>query len=272
MARSIDTIFNLIIAEKEATTELSGLNSTSQTAIFRLWAWVTATVIYTVEVIFDLFKVEITTLLLALKPGSLPWYQEMCKAFQYGDSLQWIDGKYGYATIDEAKKIVKQCSVNEGNLGLVIKVAAEISGELQPLSDIQLAAFISYISRRKYAGTRISIVNSAANKILIRGTIVYDPLIFKSDGTNIATGQRTVDIAIQNYLRNLPFNGILKITSLVDAIQVVEGVVDVIGSVDQQYGDGEYQEIWASHIPESGYFKIDPAFPLINSLGYQANV
>ena len=79
MARSIDTIYNLIIAEKETKAELSGLTTESATSVFRLWAWITAAVIFTLEALFDLFKTELETLLLTLKPGTLPWYQEMCK-------------------------------------------------------------------------------------------------------------------------------------------------------------------------------------------------
>jgi len=272
MARSIQTLYDLIVAEKNATPELAGLTSNSATAIWRLWAWVTASVLFTVETMHDLFKAEISILLQALKPGTLPWYQALCKSFQYGHNLQWISGKYGYATIDEAAMIVKQASVTEGNRGLVIKIATETAGELQPLSAPQEAAFTSYIARRKYAGTKVSIVNSAANLLKVIGTIIYDPLVIAADGTNIASGERTIDLAIKAYLRNLPFNGRLRLSSLVDAIQAVEGVYDVSVTMAHKYGTYDYAEIPISHIPESGYFKVDPANPLSSTLTYQANV
>lgn len=272
MARSIQTLYDLIVAEKTATSELDGLTSNSATAIWRLWAWVTASVLYTVEVMHDLFKAEISMLLQILKPGTLPWYQALCKAFQYGHALQWLDGKYVYAAIDDAAKIVKQCSVTEGLRGLVIKVATETAGQLQPLSVPQEAAFTSYISRRKYAGTKVVIINSVANSLKVIGTIIYDPLVIAADGTDIASNLRTIDLAIQNFLRNLPFNGRLRITSLIDAIQAVEGVYDVSLHAWNKYAAYPYAEIEVSHIPESGYFKIDPAFPLSANLTYQANV
>lgn len=272
MARSIQNLYDLIVAEKAATAELDGLTSNSATAIWRLWAWVTAAVIFTVETMFDLFKAEISVLLQTLKPGTLLWYQAICKEFQYGDALQWIAGKYGYAAVNLDARIIKQCSVTEGQRGLVIKIATETLGELQTLSAPQESAFTSYVSRRKYAGTKVSIINSAANKLKVLGTIIYDPLVIAADGTDISSGLRTVDIAIQSFLRSLPFNGRLRITSLVDAIQSVEGIYDVSLTAAHQYGAFDYADIPISHIPESGYFKIDPAFPLNVNLTYQANV
>ncbi|PKP46817.1 MAG: hypothetical protein CVT94_13465 [Bacteroidetes bacterium HGW-Bacteroidetes-11] len=272
MARSIETIYSLIIAQKEATPELNALDSTSVTSIYRMWAWVTAAVLFTVESMFDLFRFEITTLLETLKPGTLLWYQAMCKAFQYGDALVWENGKYGYPAINEAALIVKQCSVSEGERGLVVKIATEVAGELEPLSSPQESSFTAYLQRRKYAGTKVSIVNSAANKLRIDGAIFYDPLIIASNGVDISSGLRTVDLAIQNYLRSLPFNGRLKITAIVDAIQSVEGVYDVSVTAQHQYGVAAYSSIPVSHIPESGYFKIDAAYPLSSTLNYQANV
>lgn len=272
MARSIETIYSLIIAQKEATPELNALDSASATAIYRMWAWISAAVLFTVESMFDLFKSEITSILETLKPGTALWYQAMCKQFQFGDALVWENGKYGYAAINEAAKIVKQCSVNEAESGLVVKIATEIGGELEPLSSAQEAAFTSYLLRRKYAGTKVSIVNSAANKLKIEGIIFYDPLIISATGVDISSGLRTVDLAIQNYLRLLPFNGRMKITALVDAIQSVEGVYDVSVTAAHKYGAAAYLPIAVSHIPESGYFKVDLAFPLTSTLTYQANV
>ncbi len=273
MARSINTIYQLIIAEKESRTELDGLTSNSVTAIWRLWAWVTAAVLYTIESMWDLFKVEIETILQSLKPGTLLWYKETVKAFQYGDALVWSDGHYIYATIDATKCIVAQCSVTEGNGGLVIKVAREVSGELQPLTLVQQSALQAYISQIKYAGTKVSLVNSNANLLRISATVYYDPLVLGPDGTDLSDATKPVELAISSYLRNLPFNGRLKRTAMESAILAVEGVADVkITLLKQKYGSGSYADIDVSHVPESGYFKIDPSYPVNGGLTYTANV
>lgn len=271
MARSIETIYSLIIAEKEAKTELDGLTSASATAVFRLWAWVTAAVLFTVESMHDLFRIEIDTLLRTLKPGTLLWYQEMCKAFQYGDALIWSNSGYNYATIDDASRIIKQCSVSEGNGGLVVKIATEVSGELEPLSGPQEAAFGAYLSSMKYAGTRVSLVNSEANKLQIAVQIYYDPLVLAADGSDIDETTKPVELAIKAFLRDLPFNGRLRRTAITSAMLAVPGVLDVkINTLSHKYGSGAYSSIDVSVIPESGYFKIDTDYPLETQITYIA--
>lgn len=273
MARSVETIYSLIIAGKEAKTELDGLTSESGSAIFRLWAWVIAAVLFTAESMHDLFRSEIQALLLTLKPGTLLWYRAMIKEFQYGDILGWTDMQYGYATIDAAKMIVSQCSVTEGNRGLVVKVAREVSGELDPLSGEQEASLVAYIAVRKYAGTKISLVNSEANKLHVSATVHYNPLVIKADGTDITDATKPVELAIANYLRSLPFNGRLKRSSLINAILAVEGVADVqITLLQVKYGSGDYADVPVSYIPESGYFRIDTSHPLSTNLTYLADV
>lgn len=269
MARSIETINSEILASKEASARLTNLNSGSSTAIWRLWAWVIAAAIFTVESMFDLFKVELATLLQSLKPGTLMWYQQMCKEFQYGDSLSWISDRYIYPVPDAAKKIIAQCSVSEGNSGLIIKIAKDTGGELVALSTPEEEAFAAYLKRMKYAGTKVSLVNASANKLFIQATVIYDPLLLHSGGTLITEGTRPVDEAITAFLRTLPFSGILRRSAIMDAIQAAKGVIDVqITLLQHKYGSNGYEDIVISHIPESGYYKIDTAFPLNTNITY----
>lgn len=263
MARSIQTIFNAIIASKEANSALDGLDTTSVTSVYRQWAWITATVHYVIETMLDLFRVEMQVMLANLKPGSLLWYQAMCKAFQLGDDLSWINGQWAYALIDPAKQIIAQCSVSEGERGLVIKIAKLSGAEWVPLDAGELAAFTSYVSKMKFAGTKVVIVNSAANLLKISATVYYNPLVLNQNGELIAGGSKPIVDAISQYLGALPFNGRLMITALTDAIQAASGVEDLqLTNVQQKNGASAYADIVVSHIPESGYFKIDPDNPL----------
>lgn len=271
MARSITTIFNAIIAAKEANSALDGLDTTSVTSVYRQWAWITATVHYVIETMLDLFRVEMQVMLASLKPGSLLWYQATCKAFQLGDDLTWINGQWAYAVIDTTKQIIAQCSVSEGERGLIIKVAKQAGAELSPLSAGELASFTAYVAKMKFAGTKVVIVNSAANLLNIDLTVYYSPLLLSQTGELISDGSYPINDAIQAYLAALPFNGRLMLTALVDAIQKASGVEDLRITVCQQkYGANPYADIVVSHIPESGYFKIDPANPL--NISYQPHV
>jgi len=75
MARSIEQINNEIIKAKESEPALAGLTSTSKVAIWRLWAYITAFVIYTLEQIFDQHKAEVLDALTQLKPHTARWYR-----------------------------------------------------------------------------------------------------------------------------------------------------------------------------------------------------
>lgn len=263
MARSIQTIFNEIIAVKEANSALDGLDSASATSIYRLWAWVTATVHNVIETMLDLFRVEMQVMLANLKPGSLLWYQAMCKAFQLGDDLTWINGQWAYTAIDTTKQIIAQCSVSEGERGLVIKIAKLSGAEWVPLTTTELNAFTSYVAKIKFAGTKVVIVNSAANLLKIGATVYYNPLVLTQNGELINGSSNPVKEAVNTYLSALPFNGRLMLTALTDAIQAAAGVEDLqLTTVQQKNGASAYADILVSHIPESGYFKIDPANPL----------
>lgn len=277
MARNITTIYNEIVSTKEQNAELQALSSISATAIWRLWAWITAAAIFTVEMMHDLFIAEVESRIASLTPGTLLWYRNTCLLFRYGVALEVNEGRIGYPADDDTPPLIAQCSVKESANGLVIKIAKEVSGELVPLSNDymqpELGAFSAFLMAIKYAGTPIGIINSNANLLKLEANIFYDPLLIKADGTSIATGAFVVEQAIETFLRNLPFDGRLKRSSLIEAIKAVPGVADaVIDLLQHKYEDFLYDEIPISHVPESGYFKIDPAYPLDTQLTYTVYV
>jgi len=273
MARSITTLYNEIVAAKEADVVLQLLDSTSTTAIWRLWAWITATVIFSIETMHDLFRAEIEGIFASKIPGSLPWYRSVCLAFQYGYGLVFSGGKYGYEELDEDARVIDQCSVREAVDGLVIKVAKDVNGELQPLSTEEENSFQAFIQKVKFAGTHTRVINIEGNKLHLAGTVYYDPLLINADGTSKYDSSRPVDVAVSNYLRSLPFDGRLKRSALVDAVLAASGVFDVsLSGLSHKYGEYDYQDIEVSHVPESGYFKIDPAFPLTAVFTYEPHV
>lgn len=273
MARTIETIYNQIVAAKQANADLQALDSTSSTAIWKLWAWITATILFTVETMHDLFRAEIEGIIASKIPGSLPWYRSVCLAFQYGDGLVFSSGKYGYATLNEEAQIIDQCSVREAADGLVIKVAKEVDGVLEPLSTEEENSFQAFIQKVKFAGTHTRVINIEGNKLQIAGTVYYDPLLINADGTSKADNSRPVDVAIENYLRSLPFDGRLKRTALLNAILSAPGVFDIqLTTLKHKYGEYDYQDIDVDQVPESGYFKIDAVYPLTNSFTYTPHV
>jgi hypothetical protein len=273
MARSIAEINDLILAKKSEYADLDALDSTSTTAVWRLWAWVTSAVIFSVEIMFDLFKSELGVVIATRKPGTLLWYQAVSKAFQYTDGLVWSDLQYGYSVFDASKQIISYCAVRDGIDGLVVKIAKTVDGRPSPLLPVEEGAFQAYIQKVKYAGTRLLIVNSPANLLRVEMKVYYEPMILNATGLSLNDGSKPVEIAINSYLTQLPFDGRLQLSKLAAAIISVDGVQDVyIVNVSQKYGALEYTPVLVSKVPEAGYFEIDPLYPLSSTLTYEAYV
>ena len=270
MARTIEQINNEIIKAKESEPALAGLTSTSKVAIWRLWAYITAFVIWTLEKIFDEHKREVSEALSELKPHTARWYRNKALAFQYGFNLHSETDLFdntGY-TEDEINnsKIVKYSAVTESETEsrLIVKIATEQGGELQPISQGQKASFEAYMNEIKDAGVKITTINYLPDILKLQMKIYRDPLVLDENGQSILTGEKPVEKAIKEYFKKLPFNGELVLAHLVDALQQVEGVkIPHIILAESKWIDagvndyGNYQPIEVKTIPISGYFKIE---------------
>ncbi len=87
MARTITEIQDDIISRITATAGLADLNSSSKTAVWRLWTYVVAVTAWVLENLFDLHKSEVTSLINEKAPHSLRWYANKAKDFQHGSEL-----------------------------------------------------------------------------------------------------------------------------------------------------------------------------------------
>jgi len=217
MARTIQTIFNEIIASKDADADLSALNSTSATALHRLWAYITAVAHNIVEQFFDTHKAEVETLLELKEPGTPSWYAEKAKEWQFGDTLQVLpDNSLGYPIIDEAKQLVERVSYAEASDGtLFLKVAKDDGGSLGPLSTAEQNSLKSYFQQIKFAGTVTTIVSLNPDKLRFTGEVFFDgekdPAVVQSD----------VEQALSDYCAALEFDGIVRKIKVIDFIQAV---------------------------------------------------
>ncbi len=275
MARKIDEIYLAILQEKNLHTELDELNSTSKVAVFNLWAYIVAVVMWTLENLFDQHKAEIDQKIAMLKPHSPQWYRENALQFQYGQTLVPESGTYDNTGLSaqqiEQRKIIKQAAVTEIDGKLRIKVAKELDGEFVPLdNDDELPAFKEYIGMKKDAGVRITTDSLPADLLKLELDIWYNPLVLRVDGSRIdGSNQEPVKSAINNYLRNLPFNGEYANTRLVDELQKVDGLVyPVIKTSQAKYGLLPYTQIDEKYIPDAGYMRIDEEVLKINYREY----
>lgn len=281
MARTIEEINTQIINTIEGDERLNDLNSPSKTAIWRLFSYVIAVCIWTLEVLFDAHKTEVDTAILELKPHSARWYRSKALAFQYGfdliDETDRFDNEGFTDEQIEDSKIIKYAAVteNEDESRLIIKIATEQGEELSPITQAESDAFTAYIQEVKDAGVRLTIINYLPDRLYLDMDVYYDPLVLDGEGNSIVSGGKPVEDAVKAYMKELPFNGQLVIAHLVDWLQKVPGVeiphVNLVQTswIDANENDyGAVQPVTVKKIPVSGYFKVVD----FDSVNYIANV
>lgn len=225
MARSIATIQATMDAEQALQTDLTTLNSPSQTAIYRLWKFITSTIINYLEQLWDIYKAELETQISAAAVGSNAWLQSKVMKFQYSASTPQVlavDSNFAinYPTIDTTLQIITRCSVTTTSQRVcLVKVAK--SGPPVALSAPELSSLSGFLSDLNFAGVNYVAQSLTSDKIYIDADIYYNGQYASTISANVIT-------AINAYLASIPFDGKIKLMSLIDAIQAVTGVTDVV--------------------------------------------
>lgn len=239
MARSIaeikQTMTNAFMADG-TVRERYGLSendtfddSFSVVSIENILFYIVAACSHVLEVLFDQFKADVDDKISRAVVASVPWYYKIAKEFQYGDALIFNEAtqQYGYEQVSEKKRVVKYVAVRDRGSSVEILASGETGGQPTVLSDDVLTAFKQYLNRVKIAGVILSVRSLPADNISITATIRIDPLVIDRTGTRIEDGSFVVENAVNAYLRNIIYGGTFNKTKLVDAIQNVEGVLDV---------------------------------------------
>jgi hypothetical protein len=138
-------------------------------------------------------------------------------------------------------------------IGGVLNVkVAKTSGGLVALTLMEQAALNSYLQKVKFAGTKYKLISTSGDILRIGFSIYYDPII-------------PIDIlrplaieAIENYVKNLPFDGILNVTRLIDVVQSIEGVKDCvfISAATKPNIGANYSTFTRENNPFGGYYNI----------------
>lgn len=236
MAQTTEEIITQLDEFQAAEPDLAEITTTSQTGIATLWKYVFAQAQNLLEKLWDRKAVELDAIVAASAPGSSAWMQAKSRLFQYGDSIELIDGVPQYAEIDEDKQIITRVAVVRTGAGAIdIRVAKD--DPPVPLSAPELAAFQSYWTDTgdgtnqgvgiAPAGADITCVSLAADKVYIEGIIYYN-----ARKANVI--EDDVMTALNNYLAGITSstvfggmaNGVLRLNELVAAVKAVDGVED----------------------------------------------
>lgn len=252
----------------EVTTDplLNELNSTSSTALFNLWIDIWAFISWLLVTNWVRYENILNEAARASIPHNVLWYSNRSKEFQLGDVLDASTGAVIYPVIDESKQIIAAASVTETADGRVIIKVAKLSGELVALDASELLAFQGYISQIKDAGVITQIISQNSDLLNMLSDVFYDPIV------PISTLQANVETAINEFLLQIPFDGILRTNDLISAIRAVEGVIDV-DIIDLQASINYvttpiFVPIDVFYETVAGYIKIDPNFPLSSQITY----
>ncbi len=242
--RSIEEIYNSLVAAKDSDPVLSPLlTSSSATAIWKAIFYIISVGVWIHEGLFDTFKSEITEIANNAYAGTIAWYYRKALDFQYGYSVEFMqDGQIGYSNIDENAKIIKHVAIVETGNILLVKVS---KANMLELSINEEAAFVTYLNKIKFAGTKTAVVNIPADTIIADIDIYYDPQLLSSVGESLnQPGVYPVQTAIATYMESIQFGGSLVKTQMIDYIQAAEGVCDItLNSISAKKHLGGYNVI-----------------------------
>lgn len=266
---SIAEIKQQMLDAKAEYEELNDLDSTSKTAIYNLWAYIVAFVIWLQYQFFETYQKEVEEKVAAQKLYTLLWFRDKALEYRHGHDLDEATGEYddeGYTEEQiETAKVVKRAAVIELELEnrkfLFVKCATESGDELTPLSNDQITGLEQYFALIKPAGTKIVIFSDDPDDLQLEVDFYYDPLVLTETGSRIdGTANTPVQDAIRNYLENLKFNGEFSIAELEDILQALSGCADgeaYIRSAAANYETPEnFQQITSTYIANSGYMQI----------------
>jgi hypothetical protein len=293
MARTVAEIKQEMVDQKNAESGLSGLTSTSSTAIWNLLFFICAVAIKVIEDLYDVLEADVEERKLEIPTGVLKWYAAESLVFQYGDSLIYSDSYVDengvtitlegknvvYPIVDLDKRIVELSAADESGGLITIKVAKITSGVAEPLSAGELSAFEDYWKSKRFAGTPLNFVSSNPDLMKSYYIVTYDPELLDSTGTLLSDGvTKPVEVAIDSFLQTFQsenFNGTMQVVKLTSAIMNATGVLNAVPTnIEAKSDGGSYIDVLATsgHVysTTSGYMKIDPLFPLSTTITYSS--
>lgn len=251
------------VLENETLRQAFGLNQSeewgeqvSSVSILNLLIYIVAVSVHTLEWLFDQFKEDVEERIAAALPGTVSWYWNKMMEFQYGYDL---NENAQYDEVDEDARIIKHCAVIEVDNGIIVKVNKE---DYETLSTSEISALSSYVDTVKFAGTTASVFSYEPDILDIELNIWRDPMVLDEHMERISDGESVVRQAIENYLNGIKYGGVFNKTKLIDAVQQVEGVLDVTifdGTIWCN-GDGSYhdlEDIDQNFRSYGGHFNLD---------------
>lgn len=208
------------------------------------------------------------------RPQNLPNYRQMVLNYLDGLPMIFSNGQFvfdteGVTDLDE-RRIIKRCAVLENSRGIVVKIAGENAGVLEPVSDVQAERILTYINQQTQPGVAVRLVNSVADNLKVALTVYVDPNVIDlntGQQLNVTGTVEPVKDAINTYLANLEFNGGFVRNYFSNTIEAATGVKLVtIDLLQWKYASLPFSDLGIYKVPNAGHFTIAPADLTINYL------
>ena len=237
---------------------LTGVDTTSDTGLFKQLRGLFALFVQMLESSWDKFRQNLETDLSKSKVGNISWYVRQAKLFQYGDAIAIVNGQVGYLTVDASKNIISQATMSEdlstGRLSL--RIAKKENNQMVPLTENELWAAKEYMSRVKFAGVLLDVQSLAADQIKLVASVKVDRQIMALTGTLLANPAKTPVVdSINTYLSTLSEESVISNSALTDAIRKIPGVKDC--TFTQSFNRRPTATNWSAYqsevLAEAGY-------------------
>jgi hypothetical protein len=221
MARTIDEIKSQMDAAYKSAFSLS-TDQMSKAGIWRLVRGIVALAIFSLEGLFDAFKIEVTYLAASSEYGNVSWWGKKMLAFQYGYALTETNGRLAYDTIDDSAKVIKYVSIRDVEGILQIKIATASGDTLAIIDDADTRdAIDSYVRTIKPAGVATQVISNDADNFKFVIDFDFDAKLNRVDFI------ASVKTAIKQYLKGIEFDGAFRVNKFRDALEQVPGMSEV---------------------------------------------
>jgi hypothetical protein len=255
--RSQQEIEELIEAAKEAESSLDGITTTSRASV---WVGIKRVVAYAHHLLEQLWaesKRELEQAAASAIAGTAAWYASKVREWQYDYPLIEVNGRLVYLIDDADARLATKVAVNVLGKVLYIKVAKDSNGTLVPLTSEEKVSLDSYIRQIKFAGAQHIVVSTLPDDVRITGNVYYDGKL------DLTAFQTAFESALNTYLKEIFFDGVLNKNRLRDAGEAVSGVIDFdLTTLEAKANTASsYTTVSREYAPASGYYDVD-AFTL----------
>lgn len=209
--------------------ELTEFENSSKMSILDAFTWVVAACIWTFENILEVFKVDLAKDLQNRINGTPAYFANALLKYQSGDDLVMNEEgtQFSYPNVDVSKRVItKVAYYEEDEVGfhdkiVRFKIATGKPGAYDRIDDNELVAIRAYLNQILFAGQHAKVVSRIGDVLVPRVVVYYDGAVTEDDL------YMQIEEALNKYISNIEFNGLVYAQKVIDSIQQVEHVTDV---------------------------------------------